>query len=284
LSAAEVTQFRIFGFLVLRSYFSPAEVARLDGEFTRGFESPYAGMPFDGTAHHWALMTTAATPFYASLLEDPRFVGVAEQLYGVDVIGVMCDANRFIDDTIWHADTPGVHHYGLKFTFYLQPLRADAGALRVVPGSHARSFHEAMQRFMNEARPDIAEIPAYVFESQPGDVIAYDLRLWHASLGGFKDRRHCSLFYFNDPKTPEERAAMHEQDLLVRAHFAEIQRSRPHRNGDGPAYESPMFDATWLENREGSQRRARWIQRLRELGFFAKVEPPQGRERRLPRR
>jgi hypothetical protein len=182
------------------------------------------------------------TPFLASLLEDPRFCEAAEQLYGDDVFGIASDINRYVGDTHWHPDTGSIHQYGVKFAYYLQPVGAENGALRVIPGSHKQPFHDELRQKMSELELGIRDVPAYVFESEPGDAIAFDVRCWHASWGGGIDRWMCVLVYYNNPKTPEEEEATRKQII-----------------GNGIDY------VPWAANAEGNPRRKRWIDRMREL-------------------
>ncbi|APR79833.1 Hypothetical protein A7982_05180 [Minicystis rosea] len=265
LATPQVLEFETFGFVVLRNWFSAEEVTVLKREHAAGLDAAW-GRPFDGTARQWALMTSERTPLFASLLEDDRFAGVAEQLYGGDVLGVMTDASRFVGDTFWHPDTVGFDHYGIKFVFYLEPLRADSGALRVVPGSHRQPYHDAFMRFLNARRPEIDEVPSFVFESEPGDVLAFDLRLYHASCHGAPGRPGASLSYFNNPKTDAQLAALREQDRLSRGHTRDL------RGPSAVAGGSSLFEPSWLANTAGNARRARCISRLRELGFFDPLE------------
>ena len=44
-------------------------------------------------------MMSASTPYFASLMDDPRFADVAEQLIGGPVIPIAADGNRHVDDT-----------------------------------------------------------------------------------------------------------------------------------------------------------------------------------------
>ena len=98
---------------------------------------------------------------------------------------------------------------------YLQPVRADSGALRVIPGSHKRPWFDqlderpplryawAREDFAGAEAADVIEsVPGYVCKSNPGDVVAFDARLWHASVGGSSDRQMCTLVYFNYPRPP----------------------------------------------------------------------------------
>ena len=93
---------------------------------------------------------------------------MAEQLYGEDVFGIASDVNRYVGDTRWHPDTGSLDQYGVKFAYYLQPVTADTGALRLIPGSHESSFHGELRQKMDELELDIPDVPAYIFESEPG--------------------------------------------------------------------------------------------------------------------
>jgi hypothetical protein len=106
----------------------------------------------------------------------------------------------------------------------------------------------------------IEDVPAYICMSEPGDVVAFDLRLWHASYGGSNDRRMCTCVYYNNPKTPEEDEATRKQ--------AE-NNSKTTTTFNRP--NDPIIDPDWLVNPEGSPKRQRWLDRLDELGFFKEV-------------
>jgi hypothetical protein len=256
LTERQIVHFKTFGFLIFRDLFSSDELRTLNAEFECGLGSAYRHMPFDGSRRHWLPMMGASTPFFASLLEDPRFLHPTQQLYGEDVIGYVADANRYVGDTNWHPDTGSIHQYGVKFAYYLQPVGAETGALRVIPGSHKKPLHSELRRF-REAKAAVRELPAYVCESEPGDVVAFDLRTWHASCGGSDDRRMCTLVYYNNPKTPEEEEAVQRQ----------AERSAGTRRKFGLP-DGPLLDPYWVANPEGSLTRQRWIARLRPLGFL----------------
>lgn len=257
LTQQQVFHFNTFGFLIFRQMFSPDEIKTINVEFRAALEAAYRHAPFDGTKRHWVTMMGPDTPFFASLLEDPRFYEVAEQLYGEDAFGVMTDANRYVGDTGWHPDTGSLHQYALKFAYYLDPVGAETGALRVIPGSHKDPFHSELLHRLHPSGMSIRDVPAYVCESEPGDVVAFDVRLWHGSCGGSEDRRMCTTLYYNNPKTPEEETMTRKQAaayLRLPAHF-----ERPH---------DPLYDPHWMANPDGSSRRQRWLHRMQELGFF----------------
>jgi ectoine hydroxylase-related dioxygenase (phytanoyl-CoA dioxygenase family) len=75
---------------------------------------------------------------------------------------------------------------------YLDPVRRDSGALRVIPGSHqwgdgfADGLHTAIHQKPPEATFGVApeDVPAVALESQPGDVVVMHQTCKHASFGG----------------------------------------------------------------------------------------------------
>ena len=267
LTEKQLTHFKLFGFVVMREVFTAQELDTIDVEFKHAMESAYGHDPFDGSRRHWVTMLGPDTPFFASLLDDPRFCEPAEQLYGEDVLGTGCDANRYVGNTRWHRDTGSMHQYGVKFAYYLEPVGAESGALRVVPGSFKNDVlvgeggftdNAEIERVLDQAGLDIRDIPGHVCESQPGDVVGFDLRSWHASWGGSEDRRMCTLVYYHNPKTPEEEEALRRQVIKG--------RDAPATFGLPDDYVKHHPD--WVANSGGSARRQRWIDRMTELGYF----------------
>lgn len=248
--------FKTFGFVVLRQVFTPDEMNIINREFDHGLEAAYRHLPFDGTVRHWVTMMGRSTPFFGGLLEDPRLCGVAEQLYGEDALGIATDANRYVGNTGWHPDTHSIHQYGIKFAFYLQPVGPETGALRVIPGSHRNPFHSELRRFMSEFDCH-KKVPCYVCDSEPGDVVGFDLRLWHASYGGSSDRRMCTCVYYNNPRTPEEIETTRDQG--ANNGKATAKYNRPN---------DPPVDPFWLTDPDLSPKRRRWLDRLLELGYY----------------
>ena len=260
LTDQQLDLFNTFGFLILRQLFSPEELATIEGEFESGLNVAYHDSPFDGSKRHWTKTLGPETPVMASLLEDSRFYGPAQQLFGEDVIGMAADANRYVGNTSWHPDhiaDPSKDCYGIKFAYYLDSVGAQTGALRVVTGSHKYPLHQEVGDTIERCGLDVPDIPGFVCESDPGDVVAFDLRLWHASWGGSTGRRMCTCVYYHNPQGPEEEAATRDRasrSVKTPTHFG-----RPN---------DPLYHPHWLENETGSPIRDRWIRRLEELGFM----------------
>lgn len=257
LAQEQVRHFKTFGFVNMREVFTKDELDMINREIEERMVAAYADDPFDGTQRHWVPMFNQTTPFLANLLEDPRLCEVAEQLYGDDTIGMLADANRYVGNTNWHPDTGSIHQYGVKFAFYLDPVGPDSGALRVIPGSHQLPLHEELDGKVGARELAVDELPGFVCASEPGDVVAFDLRLWHGSRGGSDDRRMCTCVYYNNPKTPEEEEATYDQAVNSSKSSASF-----HAHG------ITVYNAHWLSNPNASARRARWIKRLRELDFI----------------
>ncbi len=268
LTGQQLVQWETFGFLHLPKVFSAEEVGTINAEYEEGLARTRRLMdsPVGNRRQlNWPNMGPEA-PFLSGLLEDPRVCGVAEQLFGDDVVGVASNGNHFAGDrTEWHPDTHDPHMQGVKFACYLQPLGAESGALRVIPGSHKSPLHDDLFRVPRkdsnrhaeeQTGLGVSEFPAHVCRSEPGDLIAFNFRLWHASWGGTTDRRMCSIMYYNNPKTPEEEAANREMVSVVR---------RVHK---GLEWKEPQHPEHWLSNPQKSEKRQRWIEWLRRWEYI----------------
>ena len=87
LSPQQIAHYQAFGFVIVRQVLTPAEQQQLHAEVEQRLDAMYTHRPFDGSERHWSgPMMGDETPFMQGLTEDERFVGVAEQLYGEDVL------------------------------------------------------------------------------------------------------------------------------------------------------------------------------------------------------
>ena len=277
LTEEQVRRFNTFGFLVFRNAISPAEVDLLREEHaTRVAESarlvPLAeGHPRDMSG------LVISTPLTSSLFEDDRLAGVGEQLFG-RLICANAFLHRYAGDTVWHYDAGGYDAYGIKFAIYLDPVRADTGALRLIPGSHLRPFHGGVAavdpigpRFSRAAATPqerraaldgIGAVPCFVCDTDPGDMVAFDLRTYHASKGGVRGRRMCSFTYYHYPREPAE---IELTILNARGHLGR-------RDNSADPWNPPGMPEEWAADAGKHPRRAAWLQSLRR---FAAMEPEQ---------
>lgn len=140
------------------------------------------------------------------LRDDPRVVGIVTDLCGPDYEYAESDGSLFFCDTSWHPDIYGapIEQFHLKLSFYLEPLTAENGAIRMIPGTnhlgttYAKVLYGKLQR-PEEIREtfgvDFDHIPSTVVESQPGDLLMWSYRTVHASFGGDERRRLFSISF-----------------------------------------------------------------------------------------
>ena len=250
LTPQQHAHFETFGFLVFRHLLTSDEIARYSLEFAAGHDAWLGGVPYDGQSRHYASLMEEASPFIAGLADDPRFADVSEQLLGKETICIAVDGNYMVGDTQWHPDTHSLEYAAVKFCIYPDPLSAATGALRVVPGSHRQPLHGSIERDQEAAygiQPE--ELPACAVETEPGDVIVFNVGTWHAAFGGAPGRRQGVIVYYEDPDTSEAAEALVHQ-----------------MRGNHQLFESKgraMYGAHWRAISD--RRHQRWLSRLAEL-------------------
>lgn len=261
--------FRAFGFVVLRGALSDDETTALTREGDRAVRDATGNRYLvddgqGGISGHYIPATGDRTPMSLALLQ--RYTPLVEQLAGVPILPAITQYTLFFDMAGWHTDT-GHAVPSVKVVAYLDPLDEHNGALRVLPGSHRldeRVLTDLLHgpAFRDEARALEAtrQVPAHVVTSRPGDLIVFDERLWHASVGG-RNRLQWSTCYVLDPATPEEEQA-------VRAYLASQFVADLHLDYDPrhyPYYGDP-FRSTCPP---------RWSEQLDRLGARAAAEAEQ---------
>jgi hypothetical protein len=242
--------FQTFGFVVLRGAFDPGPLACEVDDSLRDAAlsmSPAAA----GAAEirfHYVPMMTLRTP--ASLALLGQLEAIAADLLGGPVLPTRAKGVRYSGDTPWHADSEA-EVASLGCAAYLEPLRAESGALRVLPGSHRPRFGDAI-RAAGAVGLGADALPAHVVATEPGDVIVFDEHLFHASSGGAL-RRQWRVDYVREPEDGESKTR-------VKAYFARIYP--PDWDGGYDVDRHPSYGADWL----ASGRRA--VTALAELGVY----------------
>lgn len=217
LTKDQVSQFELFGFVVLKDIFDDSDLKVLRDEFSIAVarHENEVGL-FNGEEDHTFSMMGEDTPFYSSLLEDPRFYEPASQLFGEDIIALEVNSYRYTGNTPWHYNdgSPNRYGYGPKYQFPIfEPVTGETGALRMIPGSHRDPWQSDLTKWWplakGSSRSDVGieyldKIPHYAAECNFGDAVLFDMRIVHSTFGGAVDRKVTAVTYYNYPETAEE--------------------------------------------------------------------------------
>ena len=256
LTEHQTAHYETFGFLVLRRVLSGDELKAIDAEFQRGLDAAHRFNPDAGESRQLQWSNVGASyPVMAGLIEDSRICGVAEQLLGDGAIPMFSNSNRWVADTAWHPDTPCTNLRGVKLACYLQPVDGDNGALRVIPGSHKSPLNSEVAGFLSGGGVASRDVPAHVCESEPGDVIAFDNRLYHAAAGSSTDKRQFTMNFLESP-----RSAAAEHELIE---LGDVLRRQYKKTNVPPRY----FAEEWVANPDENPRRQRMVEWLRAVGI-----------------
>lgn len=219
LTQQQLNFFETFGYLVLKGLFK-LEAEKISTEFDRLFtdyQSEVVSWNHRGHDHgsrDFLIQFIDRSPLLSGLIDDPRIDGLFTSLLGDNYSYRGSDGNIFETNTRWHSDTYGaiLSDRNVKLAFYLEPLHGENGALRVLPGSHlfGDKFANKLQAFVVKKdclQDDLAlqddEVPAQIIMTEPGDVIAFDFRIKHATCHAKNTRRRMFTICAAEPAKEE---------------------------------------------------------------------------------
>lgn len=208
LSPAQTVFFRTFGYLALPGLFRD-QIASVQ----EAFEALFAAQ--SDTVIHWRHEVHADLPRQilpqpadkhprlAALSQAPELQAIVSTLLGEPFSLLGSDANRYDCGTRWHTDIVGLPYNcgNAKCLFYLDSMRSGEDAFRIIPGSqfHTSPFAKGLKE--NVKRPEetlglaINEIPAVEIATEPGDLLIFDARAWHAVPHAGRSRRAISFLF-----------------------------------------------------------------------------------------
>jgi hypothetical protein len=202
LTPQQRSYFDTFGFLIF-----PGLVADCIDEITTAFENVWRerggghnGKPHSGERRSLIVPFIDQHERLCALLDDVRISGIVESLLGPDFNYWTSDGNYYTGDTKWHSHPFFGNLRAVKLAFYLDPLKAETGCLRVIPGSHkfGDTYANELHAFLKDSEElwslSPSQVPSVALETQPGDVIVFNHCIKHGSFGGGKQRR---LFVIN---------------------------------------------------------------------------------------
>jgi hypothetical protein len=255
--------------VVLRGLLTERETSTLTVEVTTELTAAFGGLGTDTDPEHtggirgdYLPLTVDRAPLSQALMaDDPRLVQGAAELLGTLVVPTPPIATCFTSNAGWHTDQgPAVG--GVKFLAHLQPRTAADGALRVIPGSHDPGFAFRLRSFWaadpaGQGFPGWP-VPCVTLDTEPGDVIAFDVHLYHSSAGGH-DRLAWSVEYLPWPGLGDPDLAWTTQELIVDA--AEFDHE-PYDRDQWPTWRE------WVAGASAVPSRLLAVQRLRLLGVL----------------
>jgi Phytanoyl-CoA dioxygenase (PhyH) len=205
LTAEQLNHFDTFGFIVWRQCFTPDEIAGIIAQFEAVLAEDRQGQQFAGDKRQGVHGFLELRENLHKLLEDDRIYLSVEQVLGPGFVWIGSDGNLYVGDTGWHPDNSASYRR-LKVAFYLDPVGAQTGCLRVIPGSHLPGMGDKLREFWPidktlESPFGISgsQVPFFPLESLPGDVVFFNQRLFHSAYGGRTGRRMFTLNFGAKP-------------------------------------------------------------------------------------
>jgi hypothetical protein len=198
LTDAQKNFFKTFGYLSF-----PGLMAQDAGEIIAGFERVFSsvggghfGKPHDGKSRSCIVPFIDRDAYLSSLLDDSRVHGILASLLGDDFNYMGSDGNYYTGNTPWHSDSGfSPRRLHVKIAFYLDPVDANSGCLRVIPGSHrvgepfAQDVHAHYGNSEQYWGVAGANMPCVPLPTKPGDLVLFNHDLKHASYHGATNRR-----------------------------------------------------------------------------------------------
>ena len=229
ISDGQCAHFKTFGFLILKQAFSCEEMEAITRDYDLIMEKEEEQPSDNEKKVKNVVPFVEKLPQLARLAEDDRIYGTMEKLLGPGFIWAGSEGQNGRASADWHTDRPGreeLFFTRIKTHLYLDVTTEDAGALRVIPGSHRMPLHDLLVTqllkyyFKQSATEDVPiasnalgvtgpEMPSFPLESTPGDIVFFNQSLFHAVYGGRgRQRRYIALKYAENPVTDKHIASL----------------------------------------------------------------------------
>ena len=217
ITSKQKAYFDTFGFIHLPKQFSAEEIDALTREADKLWKLDRDGRPFGGEGQGIQEFVEKG-PVMTRFVEDDRIWGTVEALLGPRFLWNGSEGNLTVHtEHHWHTDRPNdPHATTYSFHLYLDPVRADTGCLRVIPGSHRPPLYDDLSP-INAQKPDSTmetygisgrDMPGYALESDPGDIVFFSQKIYHGVYGAQSGRRFLKLRFVAWPETNEQIASL----------------------------------------------------------------------------
>ena len=213
LTPAQKLQFETFGFLALRQVFSADEMDLMRREADRLLVENREGRPFSGEKRQAMIPFFEYSTELRNFIDDDRIWNLAEDLLGPDFHLNATEGNLHVGDTAWHGGSSEPDTLpSIKIAFYLEPMTKETGAVRLIPGSNQPDYRAHLQ-VLSEQNGDPsrqplgvsgAELPCFVCETEPGDLVIFPESTWHSAFGGAPGRAQHAINFMANPTSRAE--------------------------------------------------------------------------------
>ena len=240
-----------FGYVVLHTAFDPAPLAReFDETMRRGPRDPtHLNSGSAGNQFRYVPMMSEHTPVSVGLVVD--LAHVAEHL--LDGVGpARPSQSHELRRLRRMAPRQRAARAQYRDGELFEPLDADTGALRVLPGSHTSHSGDVVA----------ADEPGVALATRPGDSIVFDEHLIHGSRGGH-NRRQWRIDFVADTGDDDALRAYYGGQFAVGW------------DGGYDVDRSPSYGGHWRSVNE------RWNARLEALGAYDAATAEEDHVRRL---
>ncbi len=221
--------YETFGFLFFKGLFSAEEMSEIGEQADRIWwaETQKPGFRLSDQGSQHTSPFVELSPILSNIVEDDRVYLAAQRLLGEGMVWTNSEGNiTGYGAAPWHPDrrnmAPGDLDYPrLKVMLYLDEVKAENGALRVMPGSHRNPLHDSLYSMLQKQDNDMDwdvipetedpadmpygvagdRMPCHVVESQPGDVLFFNQCLWHSAYNAYAGRRYIALKFAGMPTT-----------------------------------------------------------------------------------
>ncbi len=210
LTEQQKTRYDLFGYLTFPGLYKN-EIADIRTEFDRVFhEQSQEVLPWDHVVHN--NLPRQIMPFMVeksamllALAHSDRLTAIVKSLIGDGFQLIGSDGNIYDCGTRWHTDLTGLPYNcrNVKIIFYFDSMRAGEDAFRIIPGSHHHTdqFVKKLKKTIKTPEENIGlsltDIPCDEIATEPGDVVVFDARAWHA-VPYCGNKRHMMSFIYAD--------------------------------------------------------------------------------------
>ena len=212
LTDAQKHHFETLGFLRLRDFFPADELQRYTDAFDETLMRARGLKALETDEEKRTIGTLrffeSNPAVYHPLLDSDKLNELIEDLLGEEYVFTVSEGALRTHNTNWHHDDVAPEgHLHLKVIFYLEPVRATTGCLCVLPGSHFQPYRERMEEYGEDILPLGKDVPGiYAIETDPGDLLVFNVKLYHAAFGKERDGAAFISTLYRSPEPKQRRS------------------------------------------------------------------------------